>query len=277
MPRISALPGAPTPTLTDIFPEVQPAVGGTTYKATFNQLMQLYQKNLVTPANGGIVYTDSTQLQLLAPTATANQILQSGSNTAPHWSTATYPATTTISQFLYSSSNNVVAGLATVNRAVLGTNATGVPVFSALSDGQVVIGSTSGFPTGANLTAATGVKITNGSNTISIAATGMGLNWSESSGSFTAVIGHGYFSTTAAVITLPASPAVGDCVAIACDTNGLVTITANTGQMLRVGKVLSAVAGTSASSSIGDTLYFVFKETDSTWFATSIIGNWIVT
>lgn len=89
--KISALTAVPSCALTDIFPEVQPAVGGTTYKATFAQLMTLFQGNLVTPANGGIVYTNATSLQVLAPTATANQVLMSGANSAPHWSTPTYP------------------------------------------------------------------------------------------------------------------------------------------------------------------------------------------
>jgi hypothetical protein len=81
---------------------------------------------------------------------------------------------TTINQLLYSNANNVIAGLATVNRASLSTNATGVPTWLALTDGQVVIGSTAGAPAAASLTAGTGVTITPGSNSITIAATGTG-------------------------------------------------------------------------------------------------------
>jgi F0F1-type ATP synthase membrane subunit b/b' len=51
-------------------------------------------KNL-TAANGGIVYTDADSMEILAATATANQVLLSGSNATPAWSTATYPATAT--------------------------------------------------------------------------------------------------------------------------------------------------------------------------------------
>lgn len=47
----------------------------------------------LTAANGGIVYSNASALAILAPTSTANQILMSGSNTTPAWSTATYPAT----------------------------------------------------------------------------------------------------------------------------------------------------------------------------------------
>lgn len=87
LPAISTSPGT-APLLTDIFPEVQPAIGGTTYRTTFQQLLTLYQANIVTPANGGVLYTDATQVQLLAPTAIAGLALLSGSNAAPTWSSA---------------------------------------------------------------------------------------------------------------------------------------------------------------------------------------------
>ena len=54
----------------------------------------------------------------------------SGASTTPAWSTATYPATTTINRLLYSSAANVVAGLATANSSVLITSAAGVPSIS---------------------------------------------------------------------------------------------------------------------------------------------------
>ncbi len=110
-------------------------------------------------------------------TGSAGQVLQSaGAAADPTYSTATYPSTTTISQILYSSSNNVVAGLATANRAVLTTNSTGVPVLTALTDGQIIIGSTAGAPAAASLTAGSNITITPGSNTITIAATGGGAS-----------------------------------------------------------------------------------------------------
>lgn len=77
----------------------------------------------LTASNGGIFYSTSSAGAVLSGTATANQILLSGSSAAPAWSTATYPATTTSQQLLYSSSNNVVGGLAvTNNRALVSDN-----------------------------------------------------------------------------------------------------------------------------------------------------------
>lgn len=85
----------------------------------------------LTADNGAVFYSDASGAALLASTATANQVLLSGSSAAPSWSTATYPATTTISQLLYSSSANTVTGLATGNDGVLITSGTGVPSISS--------------------------------------------------------------------------------------------------------------------------------------------------
>ena len=85
----------------------------------------------LTASNGGIFYSSATAGAILAGTATANQVLLSGSSTTPAWSTATYPPTTTANQILYSSSANTIAGLATANSGALITSAGGVPSISS--------------------------------------------------------------------------------------------------------------------------------------------------
>jgi hypothetical protein len=82
-------------------------------------------------SNGGIFYSNATTGAILSGTATANQVLLSGTSAAPAWSTATYPATTTVSQILYSSSTNVIGGITTGNNGVLITSAGGVPSISS--------------------------------------------------------------------------------------------------------------------------------------------------
>lgn len=62
--------------------------------------------------------------------------------------------------------------LAIVNRAVLTSNATGVPAMTALAtNGQLIIGSTAGAPAAATLTAGNNTTITNGSNSITVGTT----------------------------------------------------------------------------------------------------------
>jgi hypothetical protein len=119
-----------------------------------------------------LVGAGTATITKVGPTATSGQVLQSqGSTTDPAFSTATYPSTTTINQILYSSSANVVSGLSTTNNGVLTTGTSGTPVITALStNGQLIIGSSSGAPAAAVLVAGTGITITNGSNSIQISA-----------------------------------------------------------------------------------------------------------
>lgn len=85
----------------------------------------------LTASNGGIFYSTGSAGAILSGTATANQMLLSGASTTPAWSTATYPATTTVSQILYSSSANVIGGITTGNNGVLVTSSGGVPTISS--------------------------------------------------------------------------------------------------------------------------------------------------
>lgn len=121
-----------------------------------------------------LVGAGTTTITKVGPTATALQVLQSaGSSADPVFSTATYPATTTVSQILYSSSTNVVGGLATANQGVLTTGTSGIPVITSIAtNGQLIIGSTAGAPAAAVLTPGAGISITNGSNSITIATDG---------------------------------------------------------------------------------------------------------
>ena len=78
---------------------------------------------------------------------TSGQVLQSkGAGVAADYSTATYPATTTVSQILYSSATNTVSGLATGNNGVLITSATGVPSLLAAGTTGQVLTATTGAP-----------------------------------------------------------------------------------------------------------------------------------
>ncbi len=105
-------------------------------------------------SNGGIVYTDATKMNVLAGTATAGNILRSGASTAPSWSTATYPATTTAGQLLYSSATNTIAGLAlgTANQVLGMNNGATAPEYKTITQG-------------------TGITVSHGAGTITISNT----------------------------------------------------------------------------------------------------------
>ncbi len=85
----------------------------------------------LTASDGGIVYSTASAMAILSGTATAGQILRSGASGAPSWSTATYPATTTINRILYSSAANTIGEITSANTSALVTNSTGVPSFTS--------------------------------------------------------------------------------------------------------------------------------------------------
>ena len=119
----------------------------------------------LTASNGGIVYSTASAMAILSGTATANQVLLSGSSTTPAWSTATYPATTTINQLLYSSANNVIGGVTAGNYGVLISSSSGVPSWLTNgTTGQVLTATTSGTPSWAS-PAASSVTFTGDSGT----------------------------------------------------------------------------------------------------------------
>lgn len=135
----------------------------------------------LTASNGGIVYSTASAMAILSGTATANQIVLSGSSAAPAWSTATYPPTTTANQILYSSSTNTIAGLATANSGVLITSAGGVPSISSTLPSAVQANIT------ATGTIATGVwngsviGLTYGGTNANLTASNGGIHYSTAS------------------------------------------------------------------------------------------------
>lgn len=226
-----------------------------------------------------LVGAGTSTITKVGPTATAGQVFQSqGASADPAFSTAVYPSTTTANQILYSSSTNTITGLATANNGVLTTSAAGVPVITTLpNNGSLLIGSAGGAPAAATLTAGSGITITNGANSITITATGAGFPWSDVSGTVNALANNGYFVTGACTSTLPGSPTNGDVVKYIVDTTSTLTITANTGQRVRMQNALSGVAGTTANSQRGDSVELVYRSAASTWFSLSDNGAWITT
>lgn len=116
------------------------------------------------------------------PTGASGTILRGGGvGSASAFSTATYPATTTINQILYSSAANVVGGITTADNGVLITGTTGVP--SVLADGttgQVLTATTGSPPSWANaaassitITGDTGGGLTGNSFTLTGGSTGL--------------------------------------------------------------------------------------------------------
>ncbi len=147
----------------------------------------------LTGANGSVLVTDNTGVPSMLANPSANgRVFQSANAAIPVWSTSSYADTYAVSTILYASSANTVTGLATTNRAALSTNSTGIPTWLALTDGQIVVGSTAGSPAAATITAGSGITVTNASNSITIASSSGSISgaakfWLSAAGAGTSI------------------------------------------------------------------------------------------
>lgn len=257
---------------------------------------------LAAAQNGVLVSGNTNVPSMLAGPGTTGNILQSNAAAAPSFSTATYPSVATsagtmlrangtnwvastatfadtyaVSTILYAGSSNAVSGLATVNRASLSTNSTGVPTWLALTDGQVVVGSSAGSPAAATISAGTGISVTNASNSITIASTGVGsLVWNDVSGtSQAAAVNNGYIISNAAqtTVTIPATAAEGSVFAVQGKGAAGWILQMNTGQTVHLGSSASSSAGSLTSTNQWDSVQIVCVTANTTFAVISVIGN----
>lgn len=170
----------------------------------------------------------------------------------------------------------VLSTLSTHN-AILTTNASGVVTPIAVTDGQIAIGSSIGAPIAATLTAGTGIAVTNGHNSITIASTGVGsLVWNDVAGTTqSAVVNNGYICSNAAqtTVTLPATCAEGSVFAVQGKGAGGWILQMNGGQTLHLGSVASTAAGSATSTNQWDSLTIVCVTANTTFAAISSVGN----
>jgi hypothetical protein len=160
----------------------------------------------------------------------------------------------------------VGAGTATLTQLAVGTN------------GQVLIGATTADPAFATITSTGGtIAFSLGVNTLNMEVVDAGFKWSETSGAFNAAKSNGYFITTTATATLPATPTEGDTIKFFVDSTNLLTITGNTGQKIRLGTTISAAAGTAVNTQRGDSIELVYMSTGTTWQGVSAVGGWNLT
>lgn len=219
------------------------------------------------------------------PTGSTGQVLQSsGAGSDPAFSTATYPSTTTISQILYSSSANVVAGLTTANSATLVTTSTGVPVMSStMTNGQMIIGSTGATPTTGTITSTGGtITVTTGAGTLNLEVATGGFTWTDATSATQAMaVENGYVTDRGAgvVYTLPASAVFGSEIKVVGKL-GLATITPNANQQILIGSASGTVGvtGTIVSNNVGDCidLIAITAGASTVWRAANLVGTWTV-
>lgn len=101
----------------------------------------------------------------------------------------------------------------------------------------------------------------------------------QAGASATSSLNTGEFVTGAFTRTLPASAGLadGDLIEYVCTSAAAMVIQAVGAQTIRIGNVVSSAAGTATSSGLaGDSVSLRFNATTGTWFATSVIGVWVL-
>lgn len=119
-------------------------------------------------------------------------------------------------------------------------------------NGQLLIGHTGANPNAATLTASTGITITNGTGTITIASNGASNVVDQTTGSVTMAVNTVYITDNGASLvtyTLPAIAALGDFFEIVGFSTGGWTIAEASGQTINFGNV----AATTTSGSVAST------------------------
>lgn len=171
----------------------------------------------------------------------------------------------------YPANGDTVEGIPTANSAMFRTNASGVPGWSdSMTDGQLLIGDTSGTPVPGTLTAGPGISIANGPGAITISGTGSGIGWTEVTGTTQAMTAdNGYVANNGAVVvfTLPATAAFGTVLNVVGKGSGGWRVDQNSGQNIRVGSVSSTVGagGSVASTNRYDSFELLCTTANTTW------------
>ena len=166
----------------------------------------------------------------------------------------------------------------TNHNVLLGAASNGITSL-ALTNGQLAIGSTGADPSAATLTSGTGVSITNGAGSITVNALGGGLTWTVVTGtSQAAAVNNAYIANNAGLVTvtLPATSAVGDTVAVTGINNATGwKVAQNAGNQIFFGSTntTSGTGGSLASSATRDTVYLVCMTANATWNVVGSIGN----
>lgn len=153
------------------------------------------------------------------------------------------------------------------------------PVASAaLTNGQLFIGDTGNPPVASTLTAGTGINITNGAGSITIAATATGTTWNDTTGtSATLAAMNAYVSDNAGLVTytLPATANFGDEYIIVGQGAGGWKLAQNAGQSIAfgTGNTTTGVTGYLASTNNTDSITLVCTIANTNFTVFGSVGN----
>lgn len=171
--------------------------------------------------------------------------------------------------------NSTQVGLCNFDSASFAVSAAGFVTASTTGLGKTITGDTGGAlpPTANNwnILGGPGVTTSGSGSTLTVNS----VVFTDQGSSTTIASDNGYFVTGAFAMTLPAAPAQGELCIVYADTTSTVTITANAGQVIRLGTNVTAAAGSITSGSRGDSISLRYRTSGTEWNAVSATGGWI--
>jgi hypothetical protein len=175
-----------------------------------------------------------------------------------------------------SSINN--AGMASFQSTDFSVDGNGFVSLSATAIGKTITGDSGGAlsPTASNwnILGRSGSKTSGSGSTLTIKSP----PYADQGGSTTVTLNSGSFATAAITLTLPASAGLadGDLFEFVCTSASALIIQCVGTQKIRIGSLLSSSAGTATSTSIGDAVVLRFRTSDGFFYATSVVGTWLI-
>lgn len=225
---------------------------------------------------GVVVGAAANDISSLAVGATGTVLIgNSGAN--PSFSTSLSLTSVTLTTPLSVSSGGTGDTSFTANAIILsGATSTAALTSTALTNGQVLIGSTGVAPVASTLTAGTGISITPAAGSITIATSGSGSAWVDVTTSTQAMsVNTGYIADDATVgvtFTLPTSATWGDSVTVMGKQFGW-TVKYAAGQNIVVGDLTSTTAtGSVASTTASDCIHLICTTANATAPIFSTLG-----
>lgn len=167
-------------------------------------------------------------------------------------------------------------GLANFDSARFTVDANGFVSTSATGIGQTITGDSGGAlsPTAGNwnILGGPGVTTSGSGSTLTINS----VVFTDQGGTTSVTSDSGSFATAAITLTLPAVPAQGELVQFVCTSASALVVDAPSTHLIRIGSLVTSAGGTATSTAIGDSLTLRYRTSDTTWYATSVIGTWLI-
>lgn len=173
--------------------------------------------------------------------------------------------------------NSTNDGTRTLHGIFIGQDSA-APVFTVLTDGQLLIGSTGSDPVATSITSGPGITVTPGAGTLMISSSGSGgFVWNDTTGTAqTLAAGNAYAADNSSLVTftLPTVAAFGDSYLIAGLNLGGWIVQQASGQSIHLGNATTTTTtGSLASTNQYDSLFITCLVANTVFTAYGVTGN----